>query len=119
MCLVLALIGGKEGFHALKDNVGVYQGYAPEQPIAFSHKIHAGQNGIDCVYCHHSAEKGKTSTVLFLKEKQLVKLRLQKFMKLLAITQRLENMINQRKPSSGLKSITYQISFISITHNTL
>jgi mono/diheme cytochrome c family protein len=63
MCLVLALIGGKEGFHALKDNVGVYQGYAPEQPIAFSHKIHAGQNGIDCVYCHHSAEKGKTSAI--------------------------------------------------------
>ena len=63
MCLILALIGGKEGFHALKDNVGVYQGYAPEQPIAFSHKIHAGENGIDCVYCHHSAEKGKASGI--------------------------------------------------------
>jgi mono/diheme cytochrome c family protein len=47
----------------LMDNVGVYQGYKPEQPIAFSHKIHAGQNGINCVYCHTSAEKGKTAGV--------------------------------------------------------
>ncbi|TNF29075.1 MAG: c-type cytochrome [Bacteroidetes bacterium] len=47
------------GVGYLMDNVGVYQGYKPEQPIAFSHKIHAGQNGINCVYCHTSAEKGK------------------------------------------------------------
>ncbi len=39
--------------------IGVYQGYQPEQPIKFSHAIHAGENGISCVYCHHSAEKGK------------------------------------------------------------
>ena len=44
-------------------NVGVYQGYKPEQPIAFSHKIHAGQNGINCVYCHTSAEKGKSAGI--------------------------------------------------------
>lgn len=43
--------------------IGVYQGYKPEQPIAFSHKIHAGQNGINCVYCHTGAEKGKTSGI--------------------------------------------------------
>ncbi|MGB0916975.1 MAG: c-type cytochrome [Flavobacteriales bacterium] len=43
--------------------IGVYQGYKPEQPIAFSHKIHAGQNGINCVYCHTSAEKGKTAGI--------------------------------------------------------
>ena len=44
-------------------NIGVYQGYKPTQPIAFSHKIHAGQNGINCVYCHTSAEKGKTAGI--------------------------------------------------------
>jgi len=47
----------------LMDEVGVYQGYKPSQPIAFSHKIHAGQNGINCVYCHTSAEKGKTAGI--------------------------------------------------------
>ncbi|MBL4624766.1 MAG: c-type cytochrome, partial [Flavobacteriales bacterium] len=51
ICLLLVMIGSKNGFHYLKDNVGVYESYAPEQPIKFSHKIHAGQNGIDCVYC--------------------------------------------------------------------
>ncbi|MEQ9188245.1 MAG: cytochrome c3 family protein [Cryomorphaceae bacterium] len=43
--------------------VGVYQGYQPQQPIWFSHKIHAGQNGINCVYCHNSAEKGKAAGI--------------------------------------------------------
>lgn len=27
-------------------------GYAPYQPVPFSHKIHAGQLGLDCTYCH-------------------------------------------------------------------
>lgn len=27
-------------------------GYAPEQPVAFSHRLHAGQVGLDCQYCH-------------------------------------------------------------------
>lgn len=44
-------------------NVGVFTGYAPEQPIKFSHQIHAGDDGIDCIYCHSGAEKGKTSGI--------------------------------------------------------
>ena len=36
---------------------GNQEGYMPEQPIAFSHKLHAGDLGINCVYCHFSAEK--------------------------------------------------------------
>ena len=60
--IVLILFGAVKGWYALKE-VGVYTGYAPEQPIKFSHKIHAGENGINCVYCHHSAEKGKTSGI--------------------------------------------------------
>jgi len=43
--------------------VGVDQGYAPVQPIHFSHKIHAGDNKIDCNYCHSSARKSKTSGI--------------------------------------------------------
>jgi hypothetical protein len=33
-----------------------YQNYAPKQPIPFSHKIHAGQYNIPCLYCHGAAE---------------------------------------------------------------
>ena len=38
-------------------SLGRQQYYEPEQPIAFSHKIHAGQNKIDCLYCHSTATK--------------------------------------------------------------
>lgn len=34
-------------------------GYAPEQPIHFSHKLHAGDLKIDCKHCHFNAERGK------------------------------------------------------------
>lgn len=43
--------------------VGIDQEYQPIQPIAFSHKIHAGDNKIDCQYCHSSAKHGKTSGI--------------------------------------------------------
>lgn len=38
-------------------------GYAPVQPVPFSHAIHAGQLGIDCRYCHVGVDKGPASTV--------------------------------------------------------
>lgn len=60
--LVVILVLGRIGVEELM-KIGVYQGYAPEQPINFSHKIHAGQNGINCVYCHTSAEKGKSAGI--------------------------------------------------------
>jgi len=43
--------------------VGIDQGYMPVQPIHFSHKIHAGDNQIDCNFCHSSARKSKTSGI--------------------------------------------------------
>jgi cytochrome c553 len=43
--------------------VGVDQGYAPVQPIHYSHKIHAGANQIDGNYCHSSARKSKHSGI--------------------------------------------------------
>ena len=43
--------------------VGVDQGYAPIQPIHYSHKIHAGDNEINCKYCHSSARVSKTSGI--------------------------------------------------------
>mmetsp|Transcript_23497 Transcript_23497/g.27200 ORF Transcript_23497/g.27200 Transcript_23497/m.27200 type:complete len:435 (-) Transcript_23497:8481-9785(-) len=43
--------------------VGVNQEYSPLQPIAFSHKIHAGDNKIECQYCHSSAKHSKHSGI--------------------------------------------------------
>ncbi|WP_100610168.1 c-type cytochrome [Confluentibacter lentus] len=43
--------------------IGVDQGYQPVQPIHYSHKIHAGDNGIDCKYCHSSARTSKHSGI--------------------------------------------------------
>jgi len=43
--------------------LGIDQGYQPVQPIHFSHKIHAGDNGVDCMYCHSSARVSKTSGI--------------------------------------------------------
>lgn len=39
--------------------VNFNQGYQPVQPINFSHKVHAGENKINCLYCHFAAEKGR------------------------------------------------------------
>ena len=43
--------------------VGVDQDYAPIQPIHYSHRIHAGSNGINCKYCHSSARVSKHSGI--------------------------------------------------------
>ncbi|MGB5238490.1 MAG: c-type cytochrome [Flavobacteriaceae bacterium] len=43
--------------------IGVDQGYAPIQPIHYSHKIHAGDNKIECKYCHSSARVSKHSGI--------------------------------------------------------
>ncbi|MCV9387671.1 c-type cytochrome [Reichenbachiella ulvae] len=43
--------------------IGVQQGYEPTQPIAFSHKIHAGDNQIDCNYCHTGVRKSKNANI--------------------------------------------------------
>jgi len=40
-------------------SIGVFENYKPEQPIAYSHKLHAGDLGIDCKYCHSSVTKSK------------------------------------------------------------
>ncbi|MGA0303022.1 MAG: c-type cytochrome [Schleiferiaceae bacterium] len=43
--------------------IGMEQNYQPEQPIAFSHALHAGENQIDCNYCHSSARHSKHSGI--------------------------------------------------------
>jgi hypothetical protein len=63
---VVVFLIGALGFKAVINglfSIGVQQGYAPKQPIAFSHKIHAGQYEIDCKYCHIGVTKGKSATI--------------------------------------------------------
>lgn len=43
--------------------MGRQQDYQPEQPIKFSHKIHAGTYKIDCQYCHDGARRSKHATI--------------------------------------------------------
>ncbi len=56
------LVVAKESIDGLY-SVGIQQGYAPKQPIAYSHKLHAGQYKIDCNYCHTGVNKGKSATI--------------------------------------------------------
>ena len=43
--------------------IGVFEDYKPEQPIAYSHELHAGDLGIDCKYCHSAVTKSKHATI--------------------------------------------------------
>lgn len=38
-------------------------GYAPAQPVAYSHQIHAGKLGMDCRYCHNTVEVSQHANV--------------------------------------------------------
>jgi hypothetical protein len=42
---------------------GRQQGYKPDQPIKFSHQIHAGIQGINCQYCHDGARRSKHAVI--------------------------------------------------------
>lgn len=44
-------------------NMGRQQNYMPEQPIFYSHKVHAGINQINCLYCHAGAEKSRQAMI--------------------------------------------------------
>lgn len=41
--------------------LGHSPGYEPDQPVKFSHSVHAGQNSTDCIYCHSYAPYSKTA----------------------------------------------------------
>ena len=60
--VLVFLLGGKATIDAAY-GVGIHQGYAPEQPIKFSHKLHAGQYQINCNYCHTGVYSGKGANI--------------------------------------------------------
>jgi len=53
----LGLAGGAGAWQLSR--VGIHQSYSPRQPIAFPHKIHAGDNQIPCLYCHYAARTSR------------------------------------------------------------
>ncbi len=53
------LVWQNESFRIYGDQLG----YEPIQPINFSHKLHAGDNKISCLYCHSSADKSRVAGV--------------------------------------------------------
>jgi predicted CXXCH cytochrome family protein len=55
-----ALVGLLFGYWA---NAAFFPGTSPEQPIAFSHKVHAGDNKIPCMYCHTQARRSISAGV--------------------------------------------------------
>lgn len=62
LIFALILVGG---YTTVNNAIGLgrQQDYAPTQPVNFSHKIHAGENGIDCQYCHDGARRSKHSVI--------------------------------------------------------
>jgi len=61
--LIFTVLGGLYGFDYGNKEVGVQQGYAPVQPINYSHELHAGKYKINCLYCHSGADKSKQATI--------------------------------------------------------
>ena len=62
VCMLLFVYGGYVTVDATV-HLGRQQGYQPDQPIRFSHALHAGTHKIDCQYCHQTAYKGKNSNI--------------------------------------------------------
>jgi hypothetical protein len=60
--LVLFCIGGYVTINAAI-GLGRMKNYQPEQPIYYSHKVHAGTNQINCLYCHGGAQEGKSASI--------------------------------------------------------
>jgi len=61
--VILLLLSSAYFAYGYMMQIGVDQGYMPIQPIHYSHKIHAGENQIECQYCHSSARISKHSGI--------------------------------------------------------
>ena len=60
---IFLLLGSAYFAYGWMMQIGLDQGYEPIQPIHYSHRIHAGDNKIECKYCHSSARKSKHSGI--------------------------------------------------------
>jgi len=62
LLIFFTLYGTVKAWYAMQA-IGISQGYTPAQPIAYSHKLHAGDLQIQCIYCHSGAERGKVAGI--------------------------------------------------------
>jgi len=60
---IILLLGSAYFIYGFFMQVGVDQGYQPIQPIHYSHLIHAGDNQVDCKFCHSSARTSKQAGI--------------------------------------------------------
>ena len=62
LTVILFVMGG---YLTTKGAIGLGRNkdYQPDQPIYYSHKVHAGTNQINCLYCHGGAEQGKHANI--------------------------------------------------------
>ena len=60
---IILFIGGGYMTTVGAMNLGRSKNYQPEQPIYYSHKVHAGVNQINCQYCHTGTYQGKQATL--------------------------------------------------------
>jgi hypothetical protein len=62
--VALIAFGGIGAFVVTQaQSLGYNQYYEPDQPVAFSHKLHAGDLQMDCKYCHVGADKGRHANI--------------------------------------------------------
>ncbi|MEO7523828.1 MAG: c-type cytochrome [Ferruginibacter sp.] len=61
----ILLLFGIGGYMTISAAIGLgrMKGYQPEQPIYYSHKVHAGVNQISCLYCHGGAQDSKHANI--------------------------------------------------------
>ncbi|MCS6796539.1 MAG: c-type cytochrome [Raineya sp.] len=59
---IIFLVIAKAGIDKVMD-IGMQIGYAPTQPIPFSHKLHVGKYEIACQYCHTTVMKSKSAGI--------------------------------------------------------
>jgi len=62
LAIVLFLVGGYVTFQSAQ-GLGRSKNYQPEQPIYYSHTVHAGINQINCLYCHGGAQESKHANI--------------------------------------------------------
>lgn len=62
-CVVLGATGASAAIGYYGTNKHLEVGYQPTQPVEYSHKLHAGDLGMDCRYCHSSVERSSYAAV--------------------------------------------------------
>jgi len=61
--VIVGVVGFVKGLTSNAVELGYNQGYEPDQPIDFSHELHAGKNKIACQYCHTTTEVSRHASV--------------------------------------------------------